>query len=300
MTSLRKRIPELPAPLDRVGRTPLIDLGQIDGVEVRLKAEWTNPGGSVKDRPALAMVLDGLDEGELPDKTLVDATSGNTGIAYALCAAVLDFDVTLVMPENVSDERKRILEVYGADVEFTDPLEGQDGAIEQVRELVDDDPGAWFYPDQYGNPANPRAHRETTGPEILDQADGRVTHVVAGLGTTGTLMGLADALGDEASIVGLEPDSGFHGIEGLKHMGTSIVPSIFDPGKLDDRRGVTTEAAYDAARRLGRRGLLVGQSAGAVWAGIEELAAELDDGMVVGIGADGADKYWSTGMWDEA
>lgn len=300
MPSLRKRIPELPAPLDQVGETPLLDLGQIDGVDVHLKAEWANPGGSVKDRPALAMVLDGLDEGELPDKTLVDATSGNTGIAYALCGAVLDLDVTLVMPENVSDERKRILQVHGADVEYTDPLEGQDGAIQHVRELVADDPGAWFYPDQYANPANPRAHRETTGPEIVDQTDGRVTHVVAGLGTTGTLMGIADALGDEAAIVGLEPDSGFHGIEGLKHMGTSIVPSIFEPGKLDDRRSVTTEASYDAARRLGRRGLLVGQSAGAVWAGIEELAAELDDGLVVGIAADGADKYWSTGMWDPA
>lgn len=300
MTTLADRIPELPAPLDQVGQTPLLDLGPVDGVDVHLKAEWATPGGSIKDRPALAMVLDGFDQGELPGKRLVDATSGNTGIAYALCAAVLDFDVTLVMPENVSDERKKILEVHGADVEFTDPLEGQDGAIEHVRKLVGDDPGAWFYPDQYGNPANPRAHRETTGPEIVDQTDGQVTHVVAGLGTTGTLMGIADALGDDATIVGLEPDSGFHGIEGLKHMGTSIVPSIFEPGKLDDRRSVTTEAAYDAARRLGRRGLLVGQSAGAVWAGVEALAGELDEGVVVGIGADGADKYWSTGMWDAA
>ena len=305
---------ELGASLEaRIGNTPLVRLdrtaGDLPGITLLAKAEWTNPGGSVKDRAVASMVRDALQHGRLaPGKTLLDATSGNTGIAIAMLGAALGYPVLLAMPSNVSEERKRILKAYGAKVEWTNPDESSDGAIRRARELAGNDPGRFCYLDQYSNSANWRAHYDTTGPEIWRQTDGRITHFVAGLGTSGTFMGTTRRLKElnpDVVAVSMQPDSPFHGLEGLKHMATSIVPAIYDPFLADRNLEVETEAAYAMVKQLAREeGLLVGISAGAaVVASLriarEEVEAERN-AVIVTVLPDSAEKYLSERFWEEA
>ncbi len=295
--------------LSRVGNTPLIRLHRItkelpDSVKIYGKAEWFNPGGSVKDRAALSMILDGQRSGKLvPGKIILDATSGNTGIAYAMIGAALGYKVRLCMSANVSAERKNILRAYGAELVFTDPAESSDGAIRRARDLYAESPELYFYPDQYNNPANWRAHYESTGREIYEQTRGTVTHFIAGLGTSGTFMGTGRRLKEynpSIRLLSVQPDSGFHGLEGLKHMATAIVPGIYDPGLADDNLAVETEEAYAMTRRLAREeGLLVGISSGAAAAAALRLAADLGAGVIVTIFPDSGDKYLSNTFWNE-
>jgi cysteine synthase B len=308
------RIPPMTAPagqslIDRIGNTPLLRLTRIApalaerGVELYAKAEWFNPGGSVKDRPALRIILDAEADGRLtPERTLIDSTSGNTGIAYAMIGAARGHRVALVMPANVSQERKAIVTALGARVIYTDPLEGSDGAIREVRRLVDDQPDRYFYADQYSNPSNPIAHEEGTGPEILAQTAGRVTHLVAGLGTSGTAMGTGRALKrfrPSIRVIGVMPDDGLHGIEGLKHMPSSIVPAIYREEELDDLLTVDTETAYETSRRLAsQEGLLVGPSCGAAVAATLRIAETLVDAIVVTILPDSGMRYLSTPLFE--
>jgi len=303
----RARLDEPPV-FGLIGNTPLVEVSRLNphrerGVRVFAKLEGRNPGGSVKDRPALFMVRRGLATGALaPGKVLVDATSGNTGIAYAMLCAALGVPCRLFMPANASPERQRILRAYGAELVLTDPLEGQDGAIDAVREEVAAHPERYFYPDQYGNDANPLAHYETTGPEIWEQTRGAVTHFVAGLGTSGTAMGVTRYLKERNAAVrciGLEPAGPFHGLEGWKHMATSHVPGIFHPETLDERRGVETERAYDLTRRLAREeGLFVGLSSGAALAGALDVAVTAPPGsVIVTLFPDGGEKYVSHTLW---
>ena len=287
-----------------VGNTPLVEVERLNphrgrGVRVLAKLESRNPGGSVKDRPARHIVLDGERRGLLTkERPLIDATSGNTGIAYAMLCAARGYGCHLVMPANASRERIRILRAYGAKLHLTDPLEGQDGAIDAVRETVAKDPDAWFYADQYSNPANPLAHYETTGPEIWRQTAGQVTHFVAGLGTTGTLMGTSRYLREHdpgVVVASLEPAGPFHGLEGLKHLATSHVPAIFREEEAGRRLSVRTEDAQKLTRALAREeGLLVGGSSGAALAGALELAGDAPEGsVVVAIFPDGGERYLS-------
>lgn len=298
--------------LAQIGNTPLIRLARIardlPGIEIHGKAEYFNPGGSVKDRPAIAMIRDGERTGKLDrNRVILDSTSGNTGIAYAMIGAALGYKVKLCLPSNASPERKRILQAYGADIVFTDPGEGSDGAVRKCREIYAADPGRYFYPDQYGNPANWQAHFDTTGPEIIEQTGGQVTHFVAGLGTSGTFMGVTRRMRRELPSVkcySAQPSSGFHGLEGLKHMPTSIVPEIYDPGLADGNLWMETEDAHRMVRQLARlEGLLVGVSAGGnVSAALRlgrDLAARGERGVIVTILCDGADKYLSEHFWDE-
>lgn len=296
-----------------IGNTPLLRLHRLEAetglpgnVELWLKAEWTNPGGSVKDRPAFGIVRHALHDGLLGSgKSLIDSTSGNTGIAYAMLGAAIGFPVTLVVPGSASDERKRILAAYGATVIESDPYEGSDGAIRHVRQLVEADPDTWVYADQYGHEANPAAHFATTGPEIWGQTAGRITHFVAGLGTTGTMMGAGRFLksqSPEVNLVGVQPAEPFHGIEGLKHLETAIVPPIYDPELVDRHLGINTEDAFDRARELARlEGLFVGTSTGAAIAGAFVLASEAAErsspAVIVAIAPDNGSKYLSTGLW---
>lgn len=297
---------------DRIGNTPLLRLDQIarglGGISLLAKAEWANPGGSVKDRAAAAMVRDAITRGLLvPGKTLLDATSGNTGIAFAMLGAALGFPVHLAMPSNVSRERKRILHAYGATVDWTDPDLGSDGAIRRARELAGNDPQRFCYADQYSNDANWLAHYHATGVEIWQQTAGQVTHFVAGLGTTGTFMGTSRRLKEFnpfLQAVSFQPDSPFHGLEGLKHMGSSIVPAIYNPHLANRELEIETEAAYAMAKRLAREeGLLVGVSAAAaVVASLkiaEEEAAAGHQAVIVTVLPDAADKYLSERFWEE-
>ena len=277
---------------------------EVPGVRILGKAEWYNPGGSVKDRPALWMIRDGEKSGELgPGKVILDATSGNTGIAYAWIGASLGYRVKLCMPKNASEERKKILRAYGVEVVLTDPGDGSDGAIREARRLYAEDPERYFYPDQYKNPANPRSHYESTAPEIWEQTDGEVTHFVAGLGTSGTFVGTATRLREynpEIKVVSFEPDSPFHGLEGMKHMASAIVPEIYDPTIADQNLGTPTEDGYDMVKRLAREeGILVGISAGAAVATSLRVARELESGVVVTVLCDSADKYLSESFWEE-
>jgi S-sulfo-L-cysteine synthase (O-acetyl-L-serine-dependent) len=291
-----------------VGNTPLLELAsvsaEVSDVRILGKAEWYNPGGSVKDRPALWMIRDGERSGALtPGKTILDATSGNTGIAYAWIGAALGYKVKLCMPGNASEERKKILRAYGVEFVLTDPGEGSDGAIREVRRLYAEDPERYFYPDQYSNPANPRAHYESTAPEIWDQTGGEITHFVAGLGTSGTFVGTASRLKEynpEIKVISFEPESAFHGLEGMKHMESAIVPEIYDPTIADENRRIATEDAYEMVKRLAREdGVLVGVSAGAAVATALEVAREIEGGVVVTILCDGADKYLSESFWED-
>jgi cysteine synthase B len=294
---------------DLVGNTPLLRLRRFEqevctGVELYGKAEWKNPGGSVKDRAALRMILEGERSGQLTaGKTIIDATSGNTGIAYAMIGAARGYRVKLCIPENVTPERKRILRAYGAEIEFTNPLEGSDGAIRAVRALYESDPERYFYPDQYSNAANWQAHYDTTGPEILAQTAGRVTHFVAGLGTSGTFMGTGRFLRDrkpDVQLISVQPDTPLHGLEGLKHMESAIVPGIYDPGLADMDMRLGTEEAYDCTRRLAvEQGLLVGISSGAALAAALKVGRTIDAGVIVAIFSDGGDKYLSERFWEE-
>jgi len=305
--------------VDLIGYTPLIRLRRVtrdlpDSIEIYGKAEWFNPGGSVKDRPAWNIVRTAIERGELHGgKRLLDATSGNTGIAFAMIGAALGFGVTLCMPANVSTERKRILKAYGAEVIYTDPLESSDGAIRKARALYAQHPDRYYYADQYNNPANWQAHYETTGVEIWQQTEGRITHFVAGLGTTGTFVGVGRRLREyrrDIQLIALQPDSPFHGLEGLKHLDTAIVPGIYDPTLADANLPISTEDAYAMARRLAREeGLLVGVSAAAAVVGSLRVAeAILRDAetrgiephaVIVTILCDSADKYLSERFWDD-
>ncbi|TMG62116.1 MAG: cysteine synthase family protein [Chloroflexi bacterium] len=289
-----------------VGNTPLLRVRLFDRdfprVEVYAKAEWFNPGGSVKDRAALAMIEDGEKRGALThDKTIIDSTSGNTGIAYALIGSAKGYRVQLVMPGNVSAERKSLVTAYGAQIVYSDAGEGSDGAIRMVRDIVASDPQRYFYPDQYSNPANPRAHYEGTAVEILEQTSGRITHFVAGVGTTGTFVGTSRRLKEHAAsikTIAVEPEDSFHGLEGLKHLPTAIVPQIWDPSLADEVWGCPTEPAYDLARAVARsEGLLVGHSSGAALWAVRRLAGTIQEGVVVTVFPDSGDRYISTGLY---
>ena len=289
-----------------VGRTPLLRVRvferEFPRVEVYAKAEWFNPGGSVKDRAALSMIEDGERRGALTKvKTIIDSTSGNTGIAYALMGAAKGYHVKLVMPGNVSAERKALVSAYGAEIVYSEAGEGSDGAIRKVRELVAADPDAYFYPDQYSNPANARAHYEGTAVEILEQTGGRITHFVAGLGTTGTFVGTSRRLKEhDPSIrtIAVQPEDSFHGLEGLKHLPTAIMPKIWDPSLADEIWGCPTEPAYDLARGVARiEGLLVGHSSGAALWAVRKLATLIREGVVVTVFPDSGDRYLSTGLY---
>jgi cysteine synthase B len=293
--------------LARIGNTPLLRLERVTGlrgVEILAKAEWFNPGGSVKDRAAAGIVREAMDAGELTaGRRLLDSTSGNTGIAYAMLGAARGFGVTLCMPSNVSVERKRILHAYGAEIVYTDPGEGSDGAIRKARELHAATPDRYFYADQYSNNANWRAHYHGTAEEIWRQTEGRVTHFVAMLGTSGTFVGAARRLRElnpKVRCISLQPDSPFHGIEGAKHMPTAIVPEIYDPGLADDNLDISTERAYEMVRRLAREeGLLAGISAGAALAGAMQVAKSAPRGaVIVTIFPDSGDKYLSERFWE--
>jgi S-sulfo-L-cysteine synthase (O-acetyl-L-serine-dependent) len=303
--------------LERVGNTPLIRLEKMGasfpGVQILGKAEWANPGGSVKDRAALNIVREAELAGKLrPGKTLLDATSGNTGIAYAMVGAARGFPVELCMPSNVSIERKRILKAYGAKVVFTDPNDGSDGAIRKAHELYAAFPDRYFYADQYSNDANWQAHYHGTGSEIWQQTQGRITHFIATLGTSGTFMGCTRRLREfnpAIKCISLQPDSPFHGLEGLKHMATAIVPNIYDPSLADEDHEISTEDAYAMLKRLAREeGMLVGISAGAAVVGALQVAERLQhagwlekhgEAVIVTVLPDSADKYLTERLWEE-
>jgi cysteine synthase B len=292
--------------LDLIGHTPLVRLPHFEretpGVELYAKAEWQNPGGSVKDRAAARMIADGEASGALrPGQTIVDATSGNTGIAYAMIGAARGYDVKLFLPENASPERRLILQAFGAELVLTDPLEGTDGAIRRVRQIVAEEPGRYFYPDQYSNEGNWRAHFDTTAPEIIEQTRGRLTHFVAGLGTSGTFVGTGRALrrfNPAIKLISFQPDSPFHGLEGLKHMASAMVPRIYDPSLADENLSVTSEDAHRFVRRLAREeGLMVGISSGAALSATLQVARRIGQGVVVTVFPDGAEKYLSESFW---
>jgi len=299
--------------LERIGNTPLLRLDtltrELPGIALLGKAEWYNPGGSVKDRAAANIVAEGRRSGQLaPGKVLLDATSGNTGIAYAMLGAAEGFPVTLCMPENVSRERKQILQGYGANILYTDPGEGSDGAIRLARELAARHPEQYFYADQYSNEANWKAHYCATANEIWQQTQGRITHFVSMLGTSGTFVGTTRRLKElnpRVQCISLQPDSSFHGIEGAKHMASAIVPKIYDPGLADQNLEIATEDAYAMARQLSRNaGLLVGVSAAAAVVGCLKIARELprrkgEEAVIVTILCDSGEKYLSERFWTE-
>lgn len=300
MTAVRElwRMRE-PALWQAVGNTPLLPVELPDAAgRFWLKAEWMNPGGSVKDRAARAILRDGLRRGLLPDRRLLDASSGNTGIAYAMLGAAAGVGVTICLPANASPERRSLLEIYGAEVVTTDRLEGTEGAVRRARELAAADPDRYFYADQYGNPANSQAHRETTGPELWAQTGGRITHFVAAMGTTGTMMGTGGYLKERnpsVRLVGVQPNSPYHGLEGLKHLATTPeVPALYDPELPDVIAEIATETADRTARWLARsRGYLVGWSAGAAVAAAVDIVRAEPDAHVVVIGCDTGARYLS-------
>lgn len=308
----RARPVRFPVPqpvIELIGNTPLLGFHRVTrdlprAVELYAKAEWYNPAGSVKDRAALSMILDGERTGRLtPGKTILDATSGNTGIAYAMMGAARGYKVKLCLPKNASPERKRILHAYGAELVLTSPLEGSDGAIREARRLDAEDPERYFYPDQYSNPANWQAHYQSTALEIWEQTGGRITHFVAGLGTSGTFVGTTRRLKElnpAIRCISFQPDSPLHGLEGMKHMASALVPAIYDPSLADEDRAVETEDAHEMVRRLAREeGLLVGVSAGAALVCALQVAGELDRGVVVTIFPDSGDKYLSEAFWED-
>ncbi|MCH8028800.1 MAG: cysteine synthase family protein [Candidatus Dadabacteria bacterium] len=272
------------------------------GVEVYVKAEWFNPGGSVKDRPALWMILEGIRSGKLTsDKVVIDSSSGNTAIAYALICAALGYELDLVMPANVNIERKKTILAFGANVIYSDPLEGSDGAIMDARRLKEQNPDKYYMPDQYNNPANPRSHYESTAPEIWSQTQGRITHFFAGMGTSGTIVGTGKRLkeyNEDIKILAIEPAEALHGLEGLKHMATSIIPGIYDPELPDEIIGVETDISYAVMKDvLHKEGLFIGHSGGAVIHAALERARALEHGVLVALLPDGGYRYLSGGLW---
>ena len=297
--------------LDFIGNTPLLRLARIGrdypNVEFAAKAEWFNPGGSVKDRPALSMIEAGLASGALTaGKRIIDATSGNTGIAYAMVGAALGYGVTLCLPDSASHERKKILEAFGAELVITPGDEGTDGAIHRVKKMVAADPEKYFYPDQYSNPANWQAHYHGTANEIWHQTEGRITHFVAGLGTSGTFVGTTRRLRElnpKIRCISLQPDGPFHGLEGWKHMETALVPSIYDDKLADENLEVSTETSYKLVKRAAREeGLLISPSAAAALAGCLFVAKSIprdQRAVIVTVFADSASKYLSERFWDE-
>ncbi len=297
---------------DLIGNTPLLRLLRIErdcpGVELWAKAEYCNPGGSVKDRAALRIIEDAVARGQIkPGMRLIDSTSGNTGVAYAMVGAAFGIPVTLVMPENVSAPRKQVTTAYGVEIIYSSPFEGSDGAIRLARKLVADHPDRYFYPDQYSNPNNPLAHYHGTGVEIWEQTGGRVTHFVTGIGTSGTVVGTSRRLHDYSTnvrCIGIQPDDALHGLEGMKHLPSSIVPEIYDESVLDDTIWMTTEDGWDMAERLAEEeGLFVGHSSGGNVAGALKVARDLADagqaGVVVTILCDRGDRYFSPLKWEK-
>jgi len=292
--------------LDLIGRTPLIRLRRFEkecpGVEICAKVEGQNPGGSVKDRAAARMIAEGEKSGALkPGLTILDATSGNTGIAYAMIGAARVYKVKLCVPANASPERKLILKAFGAELLLTDPLESTDGAIREARRLKAEEPDRYFYPDQYNNDGNWMAHYDTTAPEIIEQTGGALTHFVAGLGTSGTFMGTARRLrkfSPAIKLISFQPATAFHGLEGLKHMESAIVPGIYDPGLADEDLRVESEDAFEMVRRLAREeGVMAGISSGAALAATLQVARRLDKGLIVTVFPDGAEKYLTEKFW---
>lgn len=290
-----------------IGNTPLLRLNNLNPypeVEIYAKAEWANPGGSVKDRPALHMIRKAEAAGLLTkDKTIIDATSGNTGIAYAMLGAALGYKVELCLPQNASAERKRILQVYGAHVVLTDPMSGTDGAILEVRRRVAETPDKYVYLDQYNNDANWQSHYETTAPEIFEQTEGRITHFVAGLGTSGTFVGVSRRLRElkpSVRLISMQPDSPYHGLEGMKHMPTAIVPGIYDAGLADEEMEIQTEDSHAMVRRLAKHeGWFVGVSAAANIVAALKIAEQVKEGVIVTILCDGGSRYLSDKFWTE-
>lgn len=293
--------------VELIGNTPLVKLSRISeelntDVEIFIKAEWYNPGGSVKDRPALRMIMDGISTGILNrDKVIMDSSSGNTAIAYAMIGAALDYKVELVLPENVNIERKKTLLAFGAKIIYSDPLESSDGAIKLARKLLKSNPDKYFMPDQYNNPSNPLAHFETTAPEIWRQTNGSITHFFAGIGTSGTIMGTGRGLKKfkkNIKIIAVEPAEALHGLEGMKHMATSIVPGIYNENFPDQIFKVKTEDAYNTMKYLlEKEALFVGHSGGAVMFAVIEFAKKLDYGKLVALMPDSGHRYLSGGLW---
>jgi S-sulfo-L-cysteine synthase (O-acetyl-L-serine-dependent) len=311
-TALATETEDRPAPagshdvLSLIGNTPLLNFNRIvpsqPGVKIYAKAEWANPGGSVKDRPAKNIILEAESRGLMSkDKILIDSTSGNTGIAYAMICAARSYRLKIFMPSNVSVERKQILAAYGAEIVYTDPMEGSDGAIRSVRQVAAEHPGLYFYANQYDNPANWQAHYETTAVEIFEQTHGQITHFVAGLGTSGTFVGTSRRLKElKPSIrcISFQPDSAFHGLEGLKHMDSAIRPGIYDPALADEDLTVSTEDAYAMTLRLAREeGMLAGVSSGAAMVAALKVAASNRAGVIVTVFCDSGDKYLSERFW---
>ncbi|MDM7273822.1 cysteine synthase B [Sulfurihydrogenibium azorense] len=296
--------------LELVGNTPLVELNRSlpedikkKNIKIYAKLESYNPGGSVKDRPATRMILEAINSGKLTkDKVIIDATSGNTGIALAMVGTALGYQVELAMPANVSEERKRIIKAFGAKIHFTNPLESTDGAIIYVRKLVEKYPDKYYYIDQYNNDANWKAHFDSTAVEIWNQTEGKITHFVAGIGTGGTVMGTGRRLkifNPNIQVIGVQPDSPFHGIEGLKYIETSIKPGIFDENRLDRTMFIGTDIAYQRARELSRlEGIFVGQSSGAAFEAAIRIAREIEEGVIVFICPDGGEKYLTTALYD--
>ena len=305
MTTTRLFVPA--SMIDLIGGTPLVRLRTFGvdtpGVELYAKAEFQNPGGSVKDRAAASILREAQRIGRLRDGvTILDATSGNTGIAYAMISAAYGYRLKLCMPANVTPERTRMLKAYGAEIVLTDPMEGTDGAIREARRLFAADPQRYFYADQYNNDANWRAHYETTGPEIIEQTEGRITHFVAGLGTSGTFMGVGRRLREfnpDIQLISVQPDSPMHGVEGLKHMETAIRPGIYDDTLADEDVRVTTERAYAFTRRLAsEEGMLVGVSSGAALAAALDLSERVRKGLIVVVFPDSGTRYLTERFWD--
>lgn len=302
-----RELGKVEAVTELVGNTPLVEIRKIarglsPGVRILAKLEGFNPGGSVKDRPALRMIREAVRTGRLkPGRTIIDSTSGNTGIALAIIGAALGYRVRLVLPSNVSEERKGIIRFFGAEIVYSDPMEGSDGAIRLCRKLVEENPDGYFKPDQYFNPMNSQAHYETTGPEVFRQTEGSVTHFVAGIGTGGTVMGAGRYLKERdprIRVIAAEPDAALHGLEGLKHMASSIVPGIYHEEELDLKMPVSTEDAYEMVYRLSQEeGLLVGQSSGAAMDASLRIARQLSHGTVVTVFPDFGSRYMTTNLW---
>lgn len=298
--------------LDKIGNTPLVRIREIGKelphvrsgkVKIYGKVEYFNPGGSIKDRPAYRMIKEGLKSGQLTkDKVIMDPTSGNTGVAYAMIGAALGLQVDLVMPGNVSQQRKNIVTTFGAKITYSSPMEGSDGAIRLAHKLKTENPDKYFMPDQYNNEFNARAHYDTTGVEIWRQTEGKVTHFVAGIGTGGTIMGTGRRLKDynkDVQVIAVEPDNALHGLEGLKHMASSIVPGIYKERELDGKIPMPTEPAYDMCERLAREeGLIVGHSAGAAVVGALQIAGKIGEGVIVTILCDHGDRYFTMLDWE--